>query len=59
MDADKIRQAFLLVLGLTYIGVGVFIFIKKAIPYSPWGEILALLFVLYGSWRSYRALKKK
>jgi hypothetical protein len=59
MDADKIRQAFLLVLGLTYIGVGLFIFIKKAIPYSPWGEILSLMFVLYGSWRAYRALKKR
>ena len=58
MDAEKIRQAFLLLLGLTYIGVGVFIFLKKAIPYSPWGEILSVLFVLYGSWRSYRALKK-
>jgi len=58
MDAEKIRQAFLLLLGLTYIGVGVFIFLKKAIPYSPWGEILSVMFVLYGSWRSYRALKK-
>jgi hypothetical protein len=59
MDADKIRQFFLLLLGLTYIAVGVFIFVKRAIPFSPWGEILSLLFVLYGSWRSYRALKKK
>jgi hypothetical protein len=59
MDADKIRQAFFLLIGLIYIGVGVFIFVKKAIPYSPWGEILSLMFVLYGSWRAFRTLKKK
>lgn len=57
MDADKIRQLFLLLLGATYIGVGIFILIKKVIPVSPWGEILALVFVLYGSFRIYRALK--
>ena len=54
-----IRQLFLLLLGLTYIGVGIFIFIKKVIPVSPWGEILALVFVLYGSFRAYRALRIK
>jgi len=57
MDADKIRQLFLLLLGATYIGVGIFILIKKVIPVSPWGEILSLVFVLYGSFRIYRALK--
>ncbi len=58
MDADKIRRLFLLLLGVTYIGLGFFIFIKKVIPVSPWGEILSLVFVLYGSYRVYRALKQ-
>ena len=58
MDADKIRRLFLLLLGVTYIGLGIFIFIKKVIPVSPWGEILSLVFVLYGFYRVYRALKQ-
>ena len=56
--AGIFRQGFLLLLGLTYIGVGIFMWIKKVLP-SPWGEILSLLFILYGSWRAYRALMKK
>ncbi len=59
MDAETIRRLFLLILGLTYIGLGIFMFIKKVIPLSPWGEILSLAFVLYGSFRVYRALMKK
>ena len=58
MEVSAIRQGFLLILGLTYIGLGVFIFFKKIVV-SPWSEILALLFIAYGSWRSYRALMKK
>jgi len=58
MNGSTIRQVFLLLLGLTYIVLGVYIFLKKIID-SPWSEILALLFVIYGSWRSYRALMKK
>lgn len=58
MSAEKIRRLFLLLLGVTYIGLGIFIFIKKVIPVSPWGEILSLVFVLYGSYRMYRALKQ-
>jgi hypothetical protein len=56
MDAGKIRRVFLFLLGLTYIGLGIFMFVKKVIPISPWGEILCLMFVLYGSWRTYRAI---
>ena len=58
MDAGTIRQVFLLLLGLAYIILGVYIFLKKIIG-SPWSEILALLFVIYGSWRAYRAIMKK
>ena len=32
MDADTIRRLFLLILGLTYIGLGIFMFIKKVTP---------------------------
>jgi hypothetical protein len=59
MDAEKIRQIFLLLLGATYIGLGIFMYVKKVIPISPWGEILCLMFVIYGSWRAYRAVMKK
>jgi len=59
MDAEKIRQIFLLVLGLTYMGLGIFMLVKKVIPSSPWGEILCLMFVLYGAWRAYRAVTIK
>ncbi len=58
MDPEKIKRFFLVALGLTYIGLGIFMFVKNIIPYSPWGEILYILFVVYGAWRVYRALKK-
>lgn len=58
MNGSTIRQVFLLLVGLIYIVLGVYIFLKKVID-SPWSEILALLFVIYGAWRSYRALMKK
>ncbi len=57
MDVSRIRQVFLLILGLTYIGLGFFIFLKKIIE-TPWGEILGLLFASYGLWRVYRSLQK-
>jgi len=58
MNVGIIRQVFLLLLGLTYIGLGIFIFIKKVIE-SPWSEILSIMFVVYGSWRAYRSFMKK
>jgi len=58
MNAGTPRQAFLLLLGLAYIILGVYIFLKEIVP-SPWYEILAILFIGYGSWRSYRAIMKK
>lgn len=58
MDGSTIRQMFLLLLGLTYIGLGIFIYVKKIIA-SPWGEVLAIMFIAYGSWRSYRSFVKK
>ncbi len=59
MNADSIRRFFLLLLGVTYIGLGIFMLFKKIIPLSPWGEVLSVAFVLYGSFRVYRALLKK
>ena len=58
MNGNTIRQVFLLLLGLVYIGLGGYIFLKKVID-SPWSEILGILFIAYGSWRSYRAVMKK
>ena len=58
MNGGTIRQFFLLLLGLTYIGIGVYIFWKKVID-TPWSEIMAVVFIAYGSWRSYRAIMKE
>lgn len=58
MDGSIIRKVFLVLLGLTYIGLGVFIAISKVIE-SPWGEVLGIIFGAYGSWRVFRALTKK
>jgi len=58
MNDSIVRRLFLLLLGLTYIGLGVFIYLKKVIV-SPWGEILAIMFFAYGSWRAYRSVIRK
>jgi hypothetical protein len=54
MNANPVNRVFRLVLGLTYVLLGVFIYIKKVIP-EPWDLLLSLAFILYGSWRIYRA----
>ncbi|MBK9984785.1 MAG: hypothetical protein IPP15_20885 [Saprospiraceae bacterium] len=51
-------KVFLFLLGLTYIGIGVYIFSKKILE-SPWSEILSIMFVVYGLWRVYRSIMKK
>lgn len=56
MKANPIRKMFLLLIGLTYIGLGVYIYMRNFID-TPWSEILAVLFIAYGGWRGYRALK--
>jgi len=58
MDAIVIRRIFFLVLGLTYIVAGTFIYIRKMLP-APWGIILLIAFVGYGAWRMYRAFNLK
>lgn len=51
-------------MGVIYIGVGIVIlFANKFRLYnefaeSLWGKIFAGLFILYGSWRVYRGIKK-
>ncbi|MEP6794790.1 MAG: hypothetical protein ABJB16_10725 [Saprospiraceae bacterium] len=51
-------RVFLFLLGLTYIGIGVYIFSKRILDF-PWSEILSILFVVYGMWRVYRSFMKK
>lgn len=58
MDAIAIRRIFLLVLGLTYLIAGVYIYIRKMLP-APWGMVLLIVFTVYGCWRMYRAFKLK
>ncbi len=53
-----IRRLFYLILGLTYIVAGIYIFMQKILP-APWGTVLLITFLLYGSWRMYRAFKLK
>ncbi len=59
MDGTRIRQVFLVALGLTYIGMGVFIYLSEVIPTPPWGTVLAVLFIGYGVWRTYRGVTLK
>jgi hypothetical protein len=47
-----------LILGLTYLIAGVFIYIRKILP-APWGMVLLIVFTVYGTWRMYRAFKLK
>jgi hypothetical protein len=54
---DSIRKGFLLLLGVCYVALGIFLFFRKVIGLFPWDQILAGLFVIYGSWRMYRAIK--
>jgi hypothetical protein len=58
MDALLIRRIFFLILGLTYVIAGTFIYIKKMLP-APWGFVLLIAFLAYGSWRIYRAINLK
>ncbi|MEO6132337.1 MAG: hypothetical protein ABIQ02_10850 [Saprospiraceae bacterium] len=51
-------KLFLFLLGLTYIGIGVYLFFRRVID-SPYSEILSVMFVVYGSWRIYRSIMKE
>lgn len=59
MGGIRFRQVFLVALGLTYIGMGVFIYLSDVIPTPPWGTVLAVLFIGYGAWRVYRGFNLK
>ncbi len=55
---NEIKSYFLILLGLLYIILGLYIFTtRKNLTESPWGELLSLLFILYGAWRIYRAFR--
>ncbi|MEP6647710.1 MAG: hypothetical protein ABJC12_11535 [Saprospiraceae bacterium] len=51
-------KLFLFLLGLTYIGTGVYIFVRRILE-SPWSEILSIMFIVYGLWRVYRSFMKE
>jgi hypothetical protein len=57
MNSTSIRRVFHLILGLTYIGVGVFLFYRKVLDMPPWDTVLAIAFAGYGIWRMYRGSK--
>ncbi|MEO6189051.1 MAG: C4-dicarboxylate ABC transporter [Saprospiraceae bacterium] len=52
-----IRRIFLSILALAYIGLGIFLLFRKIIESTAYNYALASLFLIYGSWRLYRALK--
>jgi hypothetical protein len=58
MNDNPVNRVFRLVLGLTYILMGVMIYIKDVLP-APWGLILALAFSVYGCWRIIRTFQVK
>jgi hypothetical protein len=53
MTDNPVNRVFRLILGLTYIVMGVFLYIKQVVP-APWGLVLGIAFAVYGSWRIYR-----
>ena len=57
MDAGY-KKIFGFILGIVYIAVGVFCYFKIGLE-KPWREILMILFLMYGSWRLYRAYSLK
>lgn len=54
----RIKMIFLVLLGVLYIMMGIYIYrSRNHFTVSPWGEITAGLFILYGLWRAYRAIQ--
>ena len=52
----SIRKIFLILLSLAYLSLGCFLLIKKVFNEWPYDLALGILFLMYGSWRLYRAL---
>lgn len=52
-----VKKIFLILLALSYIGVGVFIFFQKVVDENIYNYSLAILFLLYGFWRLFRAFQ--
>lgn len=56
MPRDVFRYLFRAILGLTYVGIGIYIFTRRDMAQFPWAEILSALFVVYGIWRVIRSI---
>lgn len=59
MEATPVNRTFRLVLGVTYVGLGIFMFFKPILSLPPWDLILSLAFITYGAWRIYRSMMMK
>lgn len=57
INPGRIRVWALILLGIVYISVGIYIFIVRSnVTSSPWGELMSAVFILYGVWRIYRSI---
>ena len=50
-------RPFFVLLSLVYIGIGIFILMKRMVEDNMWNMILAVVFIAYGIFRLYRAIK--
>ncbi|MEP7320841.1 MAG: hypothetical protein ABI761_02940 [Saprospiraceae bacterium] len=56
IEPGRIKSWSLILLGIVYVVVGIYLFIiRSQVTSSPWGEILAAGFILYGCWRIFRS----
>ncbi len=56
MNTQVFWRIFHILLGLTYIGLGIFMYLRRMIPISTgWQIVLSMAFIAYGIWRIYRS----
>ncbi len=56
MEATPVSRTFRMVLGVTYVGLGVYMIFNPLLALPTWDLILSLAFILYGLWRVYRSI---
>jgi hypothetical protein len=48
-----LRKIFFYLLGISYVILGIFVYLKKVLP-APWDLVFGIACVVYGIWRIYR-----
>ena len=53
-----LKKFFLILLALTYIGLAIYLYIHPMLE-TKFNYALLILFLVYGSWRLYRAIRQR